>query len=455
MTTPTTPRLIKRTVETVRFVTRTYHTLHHLKVGKVSPRQAGADLARDVVSMGPLYTKLAQFISARKDALDPEFIEALSVVQDNAESSVVHQPPEVDGYEVFQVPIASASIADVYKGECRRTGRVVAIKRRRAGTKEAIETDLPLLMGVMTVASVMGVPGAKNMFELIDQSRSMVLRELDFRIEAKASRDFAAKMSDVAWLKIPEVLFSTEDVMVSHFEPSRKVSEVRGPNPPLARRLMDLYMMMLGAGVVHADPHPGNLGFLSDGSVVLYDFGAMLEVDSGLQHHVARMITAGISKNADDLLGSMESVGVLAVKNDSERGKVRRVLRRVLSSRNVHVELQNIPEFSSNAEQRLVTFGTTFIYLVRTLTLIDSSCRSLDPDFAYDFAQWVDPPDVMASLSDMARDVASLPSTINAMHSDLEEFQSRVLDDMTTFKRAMIVGGGVMYVMCLFYFVSI
>jgi len=216
----------------------------------------------------------------------------------------------------------------------------------------------------------------------------------------------------------------------------------------LAKRLMDLYMLMLGAGYVHADPHPGNVGFRSDGTVVLYDFGAMLEVQPGIQQHVASVISAGLTKNADDFLKALESLGVLTMASDGHRGRVRRALRRVLNSPNVHNELRDMPEFASNQQgQRMVTFGTTFIYLVRTLTLIDGSCRTLDPDFEYDYTRWVDSPDPMNMLMGVARDAAALPSTLNAMHSDLEEFQAHILGEMETFRRfmAVCVGVGLIY----------
>jgi len=427
-----------RLTSTVRFVARTYRTLHDMKVRRITPYQAGENLARDASSMGPLYTKLAQFISARQDTLDPDFIKALSAVQDQVTTTHERRVPSVPGYTIDPHPIASASIADVYKGRCDSTGREVAVKVRREGVKEAVGEDLPLLTGVMRAASYVGVPGALNMYELIDQSRDMVVRELDFRLEAGASASFASKLAEVPWLVVPRVVYVTESVMVAEFEGSRKVSAVASPNPALAKRLMDLYMLMLGAGYVHADPHPGNVGFRGDGTVVLYDFGAMLEVQPGIQHHVASVISAGLTKNADEFLKALESLGVLTLASDGHRGRVRRALRRVLNSPNVHDELRGMPEFASNQQgQRMVTFGTTFIYLVRTLTLIDGLCRTLDPDFDYEYSRWVDSPDPIDMVMGVARDAAALPSTLNAMHSDLDEFQNRILDEMHTFRTCM------------------
>ena len=447
-TVPTVSPVVRRSLETVGFVARTYRTLHGQKTGRLTAGQAGRDLARDVTAMGPLYTKLAQFISARKDSsLDPDFVDALATVQDAAPVKFVSGPPVVRGVVVDPVPFASASIADVYRGVVAKSGRVVAVKRRREGVKEAVTLDLPLLSGVMRLAGACGVPGAANMTELIDQSRDMVTRELDFEAEAASSEEFRRRFAHVPWLVVPRVLSVTEDTLVSEFVASRKAGAVVSPNPALARRLMDLYMLMLEGGLVHADPHPGNLGFLADGSIVMYDFGAVLRLDEGVHQRVVRVITAGATGDADGLLDALEGMGVLTVTGVGARRGVRRVLRRMLDGGDVHAQLQNSPEFtSSDPSTRVVTFHTTFIYLVRTLTLIDGTCRTLDPAFDYDYARWIAAPGAagaMEGMARMARDAAAIPATLQTMHADLEEFQTRVVDELDGFKRVSAMGSSV------------
>lgn len=424
---------LDRGVHTLRYVARTYRTLHQLQHKRISPFAAGNLLARDASAMGPLYTKLAQFISARTDALDPDFIKALSAVQDSVPAGS-QGPPDVRGLVVEPVPVACASIANVYRATSRKTGRVMAIKRRREGCKEAVQVDLPLLSGVMAAAACVRLPGAANMRELIDESSEMVLRELDFRHEAAASQEFRALMAEVPWVMVPSVLHASEDTLISQFVASRKLSEVSVPNPALAQRLMTLYMEMMRAGYVHADPHPGNLGFKEDGTIVLYDFGAMVRVDAGLSQLVARAITAGLTKNADDLLTALEALDVVRVE-PVQRAGVRRVLRKVLDGE-VHEELRMSPEFTSSGGKRILRFSQDFIYLTRTLTLIYASCRQLDPSFEYDFARWIDRPDAMSQLTGIARDVAAIPSTVQTMHNDLEVFQTRIIEEIDHMKRA-------------------
>lgn len=420
-----------RTLETVRFVGRTYRTLQDAKAHRLTPGGAGERIARDVARMGPLYIKMAQFISARRDAINPEFVEALSLVQDRVPSGTATQPPALAGYSFEPVPIGSASIASVFKGTHVLSGEAVVVKQRRAGVKEQITIDLPLLLAVMTVASLCGVPGARNMCELIEESRSMLLSELDFNQEARAQTEFRNLMQDIPWLIVPRVMVAAEDFMVSAYVPSHHLREVQGPNAALAQRLMDMYMTMLDRGFVHADPHPGNVGILRGGRVVLYDFGAMLRVDPSTKEEVARLLQSCLAKDADGAMARLERMGVIRIK-DGKRTAVRQMVRKVISG-NMHQELQSTPEFTDN-HKRVVAFGQTFIYLARTLSLVDASCRALDPDFSYDFSKWIDS---TADMTEVVRDVISIPATVHTMQQDMEEFQTRIMQEIDASRQGM------------------
>lgn len=418
-----------RGVATVRFVARTYGTLRDLKHRRVAPAVAGRRIAGDVAAMGPLYVKMAQFLASRRDALDPEFADALAVVQDRVPPG--GEAPTVEGFDVGEL-VGSASIADVYRARRRADGADVAIKRRRPGVSERVREDLPLLRGVMGAAAAAGLPGAANVAELVREAEPVLLGELDFRLEARAQTRFRRRMHATApWLVVPRVLAASEDTMVSHYVPSRRLGEVLGPNPALATRLMDMYMRMLEEGVVHADPHPGNVGVLPDGRVVLYDFGAVLEVPESTRRLATGVLAAALSRDADGVVGALEGMGVLRVAG-GRRVAVRRLVRAVLADpAAMHTTLADDPEF---AQQGLVRFSREFLYLTRTLALVDAACRSLDPDFAYDFGRWAAPAPTAAARR-LLEDTAAMPAAMHTMQRDMEDFQCRVLAELEEGKR--------------------
>jgi predicted unusual protein kinase regulating ubiquinone biosynthesis (AarF/ABC1/UbiB family) len=425
---PTPAAKAARLVGTVRYVARTYRTLSDMRGGRLTPSEAGAALARDASAQGVVVIKMCQAVSARRDALDPDLADALAAVQDRVTVPEPGPPPVVPGYRIDPAPVASASIADVYRGVRVKDGLAVAVKRRRDGVSEAVATDVPMLAGVMFAAAALGLPGARNIAELVRESLPMLRRETDFREEARATERFGELFQDVGWLRVPRVVRADEDVLVTTWVDARPLRRVRGPNPALARRLMDLYIRMLDAGLVHADPHPGNVGVRSDGTIVLYDFGATLDVGPDVKDHVVKGIVAGVTRDAEGLLAALEGLGAVRVPA-GRRLAARSALRRALDG-DVHTTLAAAPEFSSSdPATRLVSFDARFVYLVRTFTMINAACVALDPAFEYDYARWVSG-NALGGAAGLARDVAAAPGTLRSMHADMELFQSAVLDQM-------------------------
>lgn len=64
-------------------------------------------------------------------------------------------------------------------------------------------------------------------------------------------------------------------------------------SPQLARDLLDtLLRQILLEGVFHADPHPGNIMVLEDGSLGLLDFGSVGRLDASLRSALQRFLMA-------------------------------------------------------------------------------------------------------------------------------------------------------------------
>ena len=66
--------------------------------GKVSPK--AEELPKDLEKMGPTYIKLGQFLSTRSDLLTPQYIDALSRLQDSAEHFPYEKVEEIVSSEL-------------------------------------------------------------------------------------------------------------------------------------------------------------------------------------------------------------------------------------------------------------------------------------------------------------------------------------------------------------------
>lgn len=426
---------VARLAETAKFVARTYRTSHRMKTRVITPREAGRLIAEDVARTSPLYVKLAQFVSSRKDIVDADFAEALSVVQDSVESH--DPPPEVPGF-VIERRLASASIADVYLAHAVGKKSKVVVKRRRPGVNEQIRRDLPLLTSTMRVCTALNLPAARNILDVVREASPVLLDELDFRVEAANQRKFRKAFREVPWLVIPRIISSSEDMLVCSYEQAKKVSKVHVPNADLARRLATLYGLMLRAGIMHVDMHAGNFGIRPSGKIVLYDFGAVLHFDATIATQATSLMKAIVLKNAADVVSSLEKIGVIVV-SPGQRVAIRRLVRRMFDT-DMHKELEKSSAFVDSG-RGVVRFSTSFVYMARTLALVQGTCRSLDPDFKFQEGDFVDDSDTDISITGfvggMARDVAAMPSAVQTLQNDVEELQERIVNELDGGKDAV------------------
>ena len=375
----------RRVAEIAGYVWRTSRRVDAIKRKAPGADRESLRLVEDTAKAGVVFVKMSQFVSARGDVLDPDTVAALERLQNSVPCDVA--PPVVPGYDIEPKSIASASVASVFRGRRVSDGKVVAVKRVKDSAKRDIAADLPILISVLGFAKMIDVPGAANMLEIVRECAPMLLAELDLRVEAKAQAAFRRKLRDVEWLRVPAVLEASEDHMVSEYVESRKVNDAM-PTKVLAERLFELYVrMILDLGMIHADPHAGNVGVRSDGVVVLYDFGATVDVRDA-RPHIARLVKCAV---ADDVDGAVRTLGDMGIiKPDPVTGaRLRRAmpkLRALSKSKDFNSDLGALSEFTSN-EDRLFELTTRYVYLIRSLVIVQGIIAYHDPGF--DLATYV------------------------------------------------------------------
>lgn len=388
--------------------------------------------------------KMAQFVSARGDLLDDVTIRALRELQNAVPPDKDETVPEIRGYDVDSVPIASASVATVYRGTRTSDGASVAIKKIRPGVRHRVEQDIPLLLEVLAWAKVLGFAGAENMSEIVRECRPVIFAELDLREEAKLHVAFAREASGTPWLIIPKVYRATETSMVSEFVASRKITDAV-PTPALAKRLFDLYIrMVLQWGLVHADPHAGNIGVRSDGTVVLYDFGAVIDVRDA-QPFIAKLLKSVILDDVDGVVDALTRMGIIKNASVSRLRRAIPKIRQLAGSPNFNEELSKLPEFTDN-DNRLFELTTKYVYLIRSLVIVQGIIAYHDPSFDLRaYAERYD--DLIASATDVpmwdvasefATDVLSTPGNLRAMQNAMVDMKDTMAHDFAGAKRLAI-----------------
>ena len=63
------------------------------------------------------------------------------------------------------------------------------------------------------------------------------------------------------------------------------------------------------AGLLHADPHPGNFRLLDDGRLIVLDFGAVNRLPDGLPEPIGRLLRLAIDDDAVGVLDGLRAEG--------------------------------------------------------------------------------------------------------------------------------------------------
>lgn len=285
-------------------------------------------LTRGLEALGPTFIKLGQLLSTRYDLLPASYTSALARLQDDVSGFDFEQVKEIvegelgaDLRHLFadfdSSPLAAASLGQVHRATLRN-GREVVVKVQRPGVRDVVRSDMEVLGKLAAAADRHTDAGRRYGLEklLAQFSRSMA-GELDYQREARnllRFRDMAAE-HDLLLVPEPVMALTTGRVLTMEYVPGRKVTSVGRlalldlDARPVVDQLFAFYLqMMLDRGVIHADPHPGNLLLTDDGRLALIDFGMVATVSPRVQDHVLKLMLAisdGDGEEAARVLAAM------------------------------------------------------------------------------------------------------------------------------------------------------
>ena len=252
--------------------------------------------------------KLGQALSIFEAALPPEiagpYRTTLTRLQESAPplpAGTVHKvlvadlgPGWRDNFTDFDdSPTAAASIGQVHRATWR-DGRPVAVKIQYPGAGKALISDFTQLSRLGRLFSVL-MPGL-DVKPLLDELRKRVAEELDYQLEAASQEKFATAYAADPEFFVPHVVAATDHVLVSEWMDGTPLSKIISGGTTEERNRAGLLLVRFlfsgpsRAGLLHADPHPGNFRLLDDGRLGVLDFGAVDRLPDGFPRFFGKLL---------------------------------------------------------------------------------------------------------------------------------------------------------------------
>ena len=421
------------------------------------------ELAADLESMGPTFTKLGQLMSSRVDMIPAVYIEALSRLQqsvqpfDFAEVQVILE--EELGMKLSRAfrefdpePVAAASLGQVHRAVLP-SGREVAVKVQRPGIREQVVEDFEVLGELAAFADAHTEAGKRYRFSgTLAEMRRAFLIELDYRKEAVNLRMLGDNLAEFERVIVPCTVagYVTGRVLTMDFVRGTNITKL-GPlrrmeldGAELADQLFQAYLkQVLVDGFFHADPHPGNVFLTEENSIALIDVGMVGKLPPELQERMLKMLLAMSEGRGRDTADSAIEMGD-ATELFDEDGFREEIGRQVLdlytgASEDLQIG-RAVMNLTKAAGDNGLIIPPQLTMLGKTLLNLDLVGRTLDPGFdpnaairknATDLMQRrmlksASPGNILSSLLETNEFVQRLPGRLNRVFDALGDGELEV-----------------------------
>ena len=270
--------------------------------------------------LGPIFVKLGQVISTRKDLLSDDIALELSKLQDNVKpfpKDISMQIIENElGDKISNIfnnftaePLASASIAQVHSAQLKN-GKDVIVKVVRPGIHKAIEKDLLLMKRIAEFLTSLSDDFKRmHLIEVVNDYELLVYDETDLIKESTNAKKIRDNFKNSKLIYIPEIYWNyvTRNILVMERTYATPIND----REELIRQGIDFKKLATNAvesffiqvfehNFFHADMHPGNI-FVNkignDVQFVLVDFGIMGSLSTFDKRYLAENFVAFFNRD--------------------------------------------------------------------------------------------------------------------------------------------------------------
>lgn len=363
-------------------------------------------LSARLAALGPTFVKLAQLLSSRADILPEPYLSEIGRLQDQVpadspdaivqviQAELEHAATEVLA-EFEREPMAAASLGQVHRA--RVDGQEVVVKVLRPGVERAIALDLDISFRLLYWLNIL-FPNhhVRALTNVVREFSVRVRDEMDFRKEAENIAHFQRVFRDQRRVRAPRVVdrFTRRRVLVMEYIDGTKIDRLHDQFASgrltfrgVMEALTSAYMrMMMVDGFMHADPHPGNLLVQSDGTLVVLDWGSVLEVPRWTRESILSTALAVGREDVDGVINEMYRLGMISP--EVSRGEIReaateivRIIERAKTTNRKRIVDEVLAELLDTFYTWPIVLPQELVYFFRTAALLEGLAFRYDENF--------------------------------------------------------------------------
>ena len=357
---------------------------------------------RAITALGPAYIKFGQILSTRPDVVGEELASQLRVLQDKlppfstAEARrTIERELEVqvsDVFSEFSEPVAAASIAQVHRATVAETDETVAVKVLRPGIERAFRKDIDAFkFAARTIEFLSPASRRLKPTDVVDHFESVVLGELDLRMETAAAAEYAATTAQDTNFVVPQVkwFLSSRQVMTLGWAEGLAMSDLAGIDAAghdrvrLSEQILQLFLRhALRDGYFHADMHQGNLKVAPNGDLIALDFGIMGRIDEYTRRVYAEILIGFIRKDYRRVAEVHFEAGYVPADRDIDAfaSALRSVGEPIFGMDASRISMARLLAYLFEVTERFgMETRTELILLQRTMVVVEGVARSMNP----------------------------------------------------------------------------
>ena len=221
--------------------------------------------------------------------------------------------------EFSDEPMAAASVGQVHRAVLTDR-REVVVKIQYPGVAQAIREDLANTELLATfMRFVMAASGIKvDIRTLASEAAARIGEEVDYRHEAATITRFSELYRCHPFIRIPQVVgeASSDRVLTMTYLDGMDYPAAQQTDQELKNTWAEVITRFINGNyrhdnLVHADPHPGNYRFNSDGSVGFLDFGCVQHFPEKQRRLWVAAIRASMEERKDDFRDLLVQLGMV------------------------------------------------------------------------------------------------------------------------------------------------